>query len=624
MIKRVYLFLPAKATGLLLSVMLLLLSGSSLASTSDKPCNGVCSLYLLSPDSPIHDLASAIAYYEDKPAKLTLNDVIELDKALAFTKSEGNAPSFTSTDSAYWFHVKLLNSTDTPITWYAQINYPLLDDISFNIVRKTGVSSIDTGDSKPFDSRPVNHQYFVFPILFEPNEELDIYVRVVSSGAITLPLRLYQAEELLSTSNTHSLLQGLHYGTLLILSIYNCLLFGSTRSASYLYNALYMLSLGLFMFSISGLSFQYIWPDNPGIANTSIPVTEGFVILTIALFARSFLLTSEEQHNTLRAINVITAFGVVIILLGLTTPYHIAVKVGTLLGVIAIVIVYLIGVTRLSENYKPAKQFVLAWTIFLAAALTYALATFGFIPNQFIQEYIIRIATGAQVIFINIALATRVRVLNQQLIDSETKAKETLESQVAQRTQQLEKAMTTLSNLNETLQSISTTDELTGIANRRFFNDTLDENIKLANREQQSLSLLLIDIDHFKLVNDAYGHLVGDKCLIHLTTVINHCLHRPGDFLARYGGEEFAAVLPNTSSSGAELIARHILDSVRQSHFTASGLELSLTVSIGITTHDAPISDKSILIREADQALYLAKNSGRNNCKRYQQQVTIT
>ncbi len=595
MIKRIY----------LIALIWIAALGSSLAATPSADIT-------LSESLDVYDVGPQIKYYEDKSATITLNDAINLNQSSVFSKAKGESPSFSSTNSAYWFHFSVVNNSQDQKKWYARINYPLLDEIQFTTIRSKETSTINTGDSKAFNTRPVDHQYFIFPILFKPNESIDVYIKVVSSGAITLPLQLYQAEELFYTSNTHALLQGLHYGTLLILSIYNALLFFSTKSKSYLYNTLYMLSLGIFMFSISGLSFQYLWPNNPSLANTAIPVSEGFVILTIALFSRSFLYTSNEQNRTFQTTNIITVFGIAIILFGLFTPYHLAVKIGTMLGVLSIILVYATGIVRMAEGYKPAKSFVIAWTIFLTGALTYALATFGYISGQFIQEYIIRIATGAQVIFINVALATRVRVLNKQLIDNETEAKKTLENQVTERTFQLQQAMTELSLLNRTLKEKSTTDELTGIANRRFFNDTLDEYIKLAIREKIPTSLLLIDIDYFKKVNDQYGHLIGDACLKLTASAIEQCLNRPSDFLARYGGEEFAVVLPNTNAQGAEIIANQVLLSVRKLNYQAPNIDIKLTVSIGISTLLYPELNKTSLVRLADQALYSAKNNGRN------------
>lgn len=570
-----------------------------------------------------YDVGSKLAYLEDSTATLTLSDIIQFKKtSTTFKQAQGKTLSFTNTNSAYWFHFTATNDTANQTTWHARINYPLLDDIQFHVLRNGLLSSVNTGDARPFDSRVVNHQYYLFPISFAPHEKADIYIRVVSSGAITVPLQLFQTEELIRQSNTHSLLQGLHYGTLLILCIYNGLLFFSTKSRSYIYNALYLASLSLFMFSVSGLSFQYLWPNSPQIANLAIPVSEGVVVLAMALFARSFLYTDNTQIKTFHAINIVTTLGIAIVIIGLTIPYYLAIKLGTLLGIICISVIYIIGIARMAEGYKPAKLFVVAWSIFLAGAMTYALAAFGFISGQFIQEYIIRIATGAQVIFINVALAARVRFLNAQLIASEAQAKLHLESQVAERTSQLQQAMKKLSSLNNTLRELSTTDELTGIANRRFFNKTIDELIKIAKREQAPISLLLIDIDRFKAINDKYGHLAGDECLKHITEVIKSCLKRPGDLFARFGGEEFAVVLPNTNEDGAQSIAHKILVSISNRHIAVSGATLSLTVSIGISSKIPLTLSRTCLIEEADNALYQAKSRGRNTSVLYNQPVT--
>jgi diguanylate cyclase (GGDEF)-like protein/PAS domain S-box-containing protein len=158
-------------------------------------------------------------------------------------------------------------------------------------------------------------------------------------------------------------------------------------------------------------------------------------------------------------------------------------------------------------------------------------------------------------------------------------------------------------------------DGLTGIANRRRFDETMDREWKRAMRDHTPLSLLMIDVDHFKLYNDIYGHLSGDACLREIATVAQAVLHRSSDLLARYGGEEFIVVLPSTDSDGAQLLAEQIRRAVelrRLSH-TGNPPHNVVTVSIGCATsildYDSP---RNSLLQVADDALYVAKSAGRN------------
>ena len=167
------------------------------------------------------------------------------------------------------------------------------------------------------------------------------------------------------------------------------------------------------------------------------------------------------------------------------------------------------------------------------------------------------------------------------------------------------------------------TDGLTGLANRRAFDDVFDQEWRRAEREGTSLSLLLLDIDRFKLFNDTYGHQAGDECLRLVAGAVAGALKRPGDLAARYGGEEIAVLLPTTDASGAATIAEVVRSAVQE---LALGHERNppiglLTASIGVATSTVAqrktgAATPELLLLAADQALYRAKESGRNRVER--------
>lgn len=166
------------------------------------------------------------------------------------------------------------------------------------------------------------------------------------------------------------------------------------------------------------------------------------------------------------------------------------------------------------------------------------------------------------------------------------------------------------------LRSQTFSDGLTGIANRRHFDVAIEKEMRRAMRTSSPLSLLMIDIDHFKDYNDHYGHQQGDDCLIRVAAELAAMLQRPTDLLARYGGEEFAAILPDTDAAQAlrmaEAIRQHAAD-LRIPHAKTGNEVKHITVSIGIATqHPQQQPTISALIGAADRALYLAKGAGRN------------
>lgn len=166
------------------------------------------------------------------------------------------------------------------------------------------------------------------------------------------------------------------------------------------------------------------------------------------------------------------------------------------------------------------------------------------------------------------------------------------------------------------LEQVAMQDGLTQIPNRRYFDQKLTEEWTRLLRNGQCLSLLMIDIDHFKPYNDHYGHGAGDECLRRVAQALYQVPHRPMDLVARYGGEEFAVILPETDRLGAAHLAQRLLDAVRALALEHAYSEVApqVTISVGMATHspDQPYYDAEALKQGADQALYQAKARGRN------------
>jgi diguanylate cyclase (GGDEF)-like protein len=171
-----------------------------------------------------------------------------------------------------------------------------------------------------------------------------------------------------------------------------------------------------------------------------------------------------------------------------------------------------------------------------------------------------------------------------------------------------------LHEARDRLEKMTLTDALTGVANRRCFDQSLVLEWNRAIRHRHSLALLLIDIDHFKRLNDRYGHLVGDKCLAEIASALQDSLPRSGDLLARYGGEEFGAILPATDENGARSVAVKMQAAVRTLNISNESPTGELvTISIGVAVFDSlQTGDPADIVKVADRALYNAKEHGRN------------
>ncbi|OGT76332.1 MAG: hypothetical protein A2W76_03740 [Gammaproteobacteria bacterium RIFCSPLOWO2_12_47_11] len=181
--------------------------------------------------------------------------------------------------------------------------------------------------------------------------------------------------------------------------------------------------------------------------------------------------------------------------------------------------------------------------------------------------------------------------------------------------------MTKQQEFDDRLYRIAVTDELTGIANRRALMQEFEKRISEAMRYNTSFSILLFDLDNFKIINDEYGHLTGDGILVKITRVCARWL-RATDIMGRYGGEEFMVLCPNTSLEGAKALAERIRLAVEESDFTVYGKNIKMTISLGVTELSNHMDNPSTKLNEielshdmfdaADSAMYRAKRTGRN------------
>lgn len=169
-------------------------------------------------------------------------------------------------------------------------------------------------------------------------------------------------------------------------------------------------------------------------------------------------------------------------------------------------------------------------------------------------------------------------------------------------------------HLTDSLKKQSDIDGLTQIANRKYFDEIFHREWLRCRRTKTALSLIMCDIDHFKLYNDTYGHQVGDSCLKQVVQALNSVVSRPTDLVARYGGEEFVVILPETSSKGALVVAEFLKAAVEklQIPHKASKTADYVTISLGVATMGSQVISEKELIERADKALYASKDNGRN------------
>ncbi|MDD2758825.1 MAG: diguanylate cyclase [Methylomonas sp.] len=178
----------------------------------------------------------------------------------------------------------------------------------------------------------------------------------------------------------------------------------------------------------------------------------------------------------------------------------------------------------------------------------------------------------------------------------------------------LQRAQQEMQKLNQELERLSYFDQLTGLANRRNFDQTLERQFALARRNKSPLSLIICDVDFFKIYNDSYGHQRGDDCLGKVGKALGSQVRRGCDLACRYGGEEFTVILPETNLMGARVIAENVRQAVYEQAIPHCGSKVAdrVSLSLGVATYTGQYLQGSELLKAADEALYRAKENGRN------------
>ena len=511
-----------------------------------------------------------------------------------------------------WLAVKL--NAQAELRRYLSVDYPPLDRVDFHLFRDGQlIESSATGDQLPFSSRPIPYHNFVFPLELEPEASYLVLMRVQTDGSLQVPLRLWSPEAFIGVSESSTALQMMFLGIMAALAIYNLLVFLAVRDSAYLWYVLYLTSYALGQAALRGLGFQYLWPETPGFNAVSVPLFLSLSLATAGFFAHQFLHVSTHSRPWSLTIRAIAWIGVALALLSLVMSYH------TIIGLIIVgvgggaFLVFLGACYLWWRGEVLAKFYVIAWSIFLAANILYSLSKTGLMPVTIGIEHGPQIGAVIQMLLLSFALAWRINQERErrqhaqaEALAAQREANEQLEERVNERTEELREAYDKLKKMSEL-------DGLTQLKNRPYFDQALEREWRRNSREVQTMSLLMIDIDYFKTVNDTLGHQCGDAALRHIADICRENVGRAADVVARYGGEEFVILLPVTTLQGAAYLAERIRKDTESQAFYWEGERIHLTLSIGVAgCIPTQKRDYEWLVRHADEALYDAKNRGRN------------
>ena len=568
----------------------------------------------LAPATASAPLAPHLGYRHDATGADRAEDAWRQVEAGGFAGLPGGKDAFGFQSGAFWFHATIVNRNPDEQRWLLVQEYPLSDRLDIHLRYPDGRTIHHVGgDHVPFSARSVRYRHPNVLVDLPVGEPVQLLLRVQSQSSMQVPLQLYTPSAFTEVSRDAQLAMGLYYGILLALFFYNLVLWLSLRDASYFWYLCHISAFGLVLFTLNGLGFEYLWPRSPWMADHMVPISICLALIAMLQFARTFLELPQRAPRlnlvTIALIGFFTVFGLASVWL----PYRIATPVASRAVLVGVVWIVFASLHVLRRGYTPARLLLLAWSMFLLGTAVFTLLAFGALPKNFATEYGVQIGSALEMLLLSIALGYRYAQLrneNQRITDE---ANRQLERNVARRTQELQQALVQLKDTHEKLRDSSRRDALTGLFNRSYFHEGFDRMLAECRQARRPLSLLMVDLDHFKAINDRYGHLVGDACLRWAAHRIGRTLRPHEALLARFGGEEFVVVLPNHDLRAAVAVAEELRRSLVDERCETHDLQVRISASIGVhTVAPEAADDIDDALDIADKALYAAKANGRD------------
>ena len=526
------------------------------------------------------NLAPLIEYHIDASNQLDLTRLKLLPND-AWIRSEVSNLTFGFTPSTHWFRFKIINQAHSTQELLLQMSYARFDSIEVYTQTKGGeLGILKSGKDHAFGSRAVAHRHHLFPIDVEPDGSVSVFIKARTSGAFNFPLALWDKIQFYQADQTFLLIHGAYFGVWLLVIIFNVVLYSAIRHKALASFLGMIFSFGVYQITSLGLGTTRFWGRYPDLYDTTIVLSITLAILSLGWLCNHLLQLKENNPIGLRILQAVTYPALLGIVAYPLFGYAGVIPFLSALTIPAATVVLALGIQSAWQGNRLGLYSSIAWSALLIGIMARSFNRFELIPNNFVTEQALPTGFIIMIITLSFSIAAEYRrqsrVQQDQLLEGHSlqtyEHKQTntdLEVMVSERTVELEDALKELEEVNVTLREINTMDAVTGIKNRHFFDTSFELEWRRASREQYPVSVMLLDIDYFKNVNDSYGHLAGDECLRAVAATISATIKRPADILARYGGEEFVAVLPYIENDNALSFANQIRERIESSTYIA-------------------------------------------------------
>lgn len=455
----------------------------------------------LQPQLAQYSLGPAMSYLQDRDGSVTLEQLRRPESARQFRWQpvRADVPNFGYNLSTYWFVADIDHRDVSAESWVLEIAYPLLDRVNVFFERDGKiVRSFQTGDSLPFTNRPIDHRYFLFPLMLDKPGKTRIWIQVASSGTIQVPTTLWRASEFIEQDQRHSMLQAVYIGMMAVMLLYNIFIMFSIRERSYAFYVAYVAVFTTMLMTLHGFTYQFLWPRSTWWQDKGMAVLVSASVVCIALFTEHFLGLAKLLPRVSRALKALAMLAAVFVVAALFLPYSLMIRAGVLMALIVATFSFAAGFAVASRGERSGWYFVAAWGSFLVGIGLLTLNKYGVLPRTWLTEYSIQLGSVLEVIVLSYALADRINSEKRARFQAQQRA-----LNEAQHRQQAESRMV----------YHSLHDRLTGVPNQVSLRLAGADLLADAHARGRPAAVIMIYLKNFQEINNTLGHQIGDGLL---------------------------------------------------------------------------------------------------------------
>lgn len=553
--------------------------------------------------------ALSIYYLEDPEKTYNIEQLQSAALLSRFQPLPDGKSGFGISSSGYWLKIIVRNTDDTELLWLLEAVHLQWDHVKLYI---NGEKKFYAGDHIPFTQRAFASESNVFEITTpaKAEQQLLIHLSYDQPGLAETKIRLWTVKEYSQYYANRYFIIGAMFGLGIILFFYNLFIGYSTRLGAFFWYSAYLISALFALLTNTGFGYRYLWSNSNWFSDFSPVLFIALVMIMATQFTRSFLHTATDSVTIDRLLQLIFVIAGLSIFFSLLGYRHYAVILAHL-SMLTSIFFPVIGWIIYLKGKSYARFYILGWGIWSLGMTLALLQDIDMIPITLYSDLSTGLCFSIEAALLSFALADRFNQLTKEKekielihIEHLEKDQQLLEQLVTVRTKELEQA-------RDHAELLARTDPLTNMLNRRAFFECGSIEVERSLRYKSPLALIMIDLDHFKSINDNYGHAAGDNTLLSVANTLKSII-RNVDIIGRIGGEEFAVIVPHADLELATELAQRLRLGIEDTEIIIDDMSINITACFGVTSINVKNESLDEALKRADEALYMAKDNGRN------------